>query len=338
MQAARLKELKKDLVIEERETPTPGPGELLLEQDTTGICYRDLLTRDGFLPRVRLPITPGHEISGRIISIGEGGTDFNVGERVTSLIYAPCGKCEYCVSGRENLCASKKIYGEDLEGGYSRYVVIKEESAVRVPQGVGEEEAAIAACVTGMLYHALKVEGKLSPGEKVLVTGAGGGIGTHAIQIAKVLGAEVIAETSSSEKTDLLHELGADHVVMMSDKLDQEVKQITGDGVHLVMENVGIHTFPRSLRSLRTGGRMVVVGNVVPEPVPLPLGLIILKGNSIMGSMSSTRNDVAAALDLSRNGKIHAVSDGRIDLAGVNSAFEKIAGKRNRGRVFLRLP
>lgn len=338
MQAARLTEIGKDIVVQDIDRPEPGEDDLIIEQNVTGICYRDILTKEGHLPRVTIPITPGHEISGKIVAAGSSVTGFKVGDRVTSLIYRPCGTCEFCTSGRENFCASKKIYGEDRNGGYARFVSIGSGSAVKVPGGVKEEDSAIAACVTGMLYRALKVIGNLAPGEKVLITGAGGGIGTHAVQIAKVLGAEVIAETSSPGKEEFLHKLGADHVIKMSDSLDKDVKKITGDGVHLVLENVGIHTFSRSLRSLRIGGRMVVVGNVIPEPVPFPLGLIILKGNSVTGSMSSTREDVKAALELSRTGRIRAISDGRMPLDQVNEAFARIKSRGNVGRVFLKLP
>lgn len=337
MQAARLKALKADLSLEEVDMPIPGDDEVVIEQLVTGICYRDLLTRDGYLPRVSLPITPGHEISGTIAKTGASVQGFKKGDRVVSLIYLPCGKCEFCKSGQENLCPNRKTYGEDMDGGYARFVKVNSRSLVHVPDGVGEHEATISACVTGMLYHALKVVGNLSEGEKVLVTGAGGGVGVHAIQIAKVLGAEVIAETSSKQKVESLHRIGADHVVMISDSWDREVKKLTGDGVDFVLEAVGIHTFEKAMRTMNAGGRMVVVGNLVPQPVPLHLGLLILKGYTIRGSVSSTRDDITKVLDLSKRGKIKAISDGTMDLHEVNGAFARIKQKGNTGRVFLSL-
>lgn len=336
MKVSVLKEMKTPLVTEEAEIPEVRGNEVLIRQKLTGICYRDILTQDGFFPRVQTPIIPGHEISGTIEKVGEDVTEFAPGDRVSSLIYTPCGKCEFCTSGRENLCASKKTFGEAVNGGYAPYVLATDRSLVKVPENVGDAEASIAACVTGMVYNALARVGKLQEGERVLISGAGGGVGTHAIQIAKALGAYVIAKTSSSWKTETLYSLGAD-LVITSDHFDREIKEKIGDGVHLALESVGLPTFERSLRSLRTAGRMVVVGNIDPSPVPLPLGLVILKGNSITGSISSTREDMKAALEMTSQGKIKAIVHRKVHLEDVNSAFAEMRGKMSMGRVMIEL-
>lgn len=161
------------------------------------------------MPRVRTPGgVIGHEISGTVVAAGpcaeyvkEGG------DRVASLIYRPCGRCEFCLTGRENLCPNKEVYGgETLRGGYSDLAIVSEKSLVKVPGHIGEDEAAIAACVTGMVYHALKVVGNVQDGSRVLITGAGGGgVGIHAVQVAKRLGATVIAETTSQSKVEAIH-------------------------------------------------------------------------------------------------------------------------------------
>ena len=334
MKAAVLRELKKPLVTEDVNIPEISGKELLIKQNLTGICFRDILTQDGFFPRVKLPIIPGHEISGIVEAVGDQVTEFKPGDRVSSLIYSPCGECEFCLSGRENLCPYKKTYGEASDGGYAGYVKVTENSLVRVPIGVGEAEASIAACVTGMLYNAIKRVGNLVEGEKILISGAGGGVGTHAVQLSKALGAYVIAKTSSSWKAEKLYSLGAD-LVLTSENFDKELKEQTGDGVHLALESVGLPTFERTLRSLRPGGRMVVVGNVDPTPVPFPLGLAILKGNTISGSISSTREDMKAALDLSANGKIKAIVHRTIHLENVNEAFSEMKSRMSMGRIMI---
>jgi acryloyl-coenzyme A reductase len=336
MKAAQLKAIKSPLENVEVPVPEPGPEEVLIKQKMTGICYRDILTQDGYLPRVRLPIIPGHEISGIIVSAGVDVKNFRVGDRVASLIYEPCGKCEYCLSGRENLCKDKKTFGESIEGAYAPFVKVNERSLVKVPDGVSEEGSVIAACVTGMLYHALAVEGKIEPGQTVLITGAGGGIGAHAVEISKALGAKVIAETSSEWKREKLLEMGTDHVVSSRDDFEKDVKKITGQGVDLVLECVGIYTFSKALRSLKPGGRMVVVGNLIPDPVELPLGLIILKGNSVIGSISSTRNDISAVFDLELHGKLKPIIDRTVDLASVEDAYREIRSRKNIGRVLIK--
>lgn len=336
MKAAVLKELKTPLITEEAEIPEVSGNEVLINQTLTGICYRDILTQEGFFPRVKLPIIPGHEISGVVEKVGELVTEFKPGDRVASLIYTPCGECEFCRSGNENLCPHKKTFGEVVNGGYARYVRTTDRSLVKVPDGVGDAEASISACVTGMIYNAVKRVGKLTEGERILISGAGGGVGTHAVQIAKALGAYVIAKTSSSWKAEKLYSLGAD-LVVTSDNFDREIKEQTGDGVHLALESVGLPTFDRTLRSLRTAGRMVVVGNVDPTPVPLPLGLIILKGNVISGSISSTREDMRAALEMSAQGKIKAVVHRKVQIEDVNAAFSEMKSKMSMGRIMIEL-
>lgn len=337
MKAAILERLREPMKIVEVDRPTVTGNEVVIRQEVTGICFRDILTRDGFFPRAKLPVVPGHEISGTIEEVGEEVRNFKKGERVSSLIYDPCGICEFCISGNENLCPSKRTYGEVLNGAYSRFVKVTERSIVRVPEKVTPEGAAISACVTGMVYHALKVVGGLEEGMRVLITGAGGGVGTHAVQVAKALGAEVVAETSSEWKEKKLLELGADFVVRSDERFDKKVKELTGDGVHIALENVGIHTFSNSLRSLRTGGRVVVIGNVTPDPVQLPLGLIILKGNSVSGSISSTKDDMKQALDLTASGKIKPVVDRKVLLEDINEAYSVMLSKKSFGRVYLDL-
>ncbi len=337
MKAAFLKEIGKDLVIEDFAIPEPLDEQVTIEQEITGICYRDILEKEGFFPRMKPPIIPGHEISGKIIKVGRGVKDFNVGDRVSSLIYEPCGSCEQCVSGRENLCPRKKTYGENINGSYSRCVNVSQKSLVKVPDGVPRELAAIAACVTGMVYHALNTVGDAGYNSRVLITGAGGGVGSHAIQVAKAMGSQVIAATSSKWKEKTLYELGADFVIESSDGFDKEVKKIWPEGSEIVLENTGNATFSSSLRSLSFGGRLIIIGNLEPTPVPLPLGMIILKGNRIEGSISSTRNDLKRALELSKSGKVREVKHDLRNLEDVNSAFTDIKQRKNIGRIMLKL-
>ncbi len=337
MKAAVLNVIKQNLDVEEREVPTPNSNEVIIRQNKTGICYRDILTRDGFFPRLMTPIIPGHELSGVITEVGEAVYGFNKGDRVTSLIYEPCGRCRNCLSGNENLCEFKKTMGETIDGAYSSHVRINQKSLVKVPENVTDELAAISACVTGMIIHALEFAGGITEGSKVLITGAGGGVGTHAIQIAKAYGAEVLAVSSSEWKKDHLYKLGADNVLISStDGFSKKVKEIWPGGSDIALENTGDATFGDSFKSLGFGGRLVLVGNLNPTSVQLPLGIVILKGNVISGSISSTRNDVSRALEMERKGKIKPVISEEISINEVNEAFEKIKRRENLGRVFIK--
>ena len=336
MKTSVIREIGKEMNIEEREIPHAGIGEVVIEQKFTGICYRDILTRDGFFPRLTLPIVPGHKITGIIREVGEGVEYFRMGGRVSSLIYVPCGHCENCISGRENLCQYKKTLGENIDGAYSRYVKINQRSLVKVPAGVPEELSTIAACVTGMVIHALDTAGGISEGRRVLITGAGGGVGSHAIQIARAYGAEVMAVTSSPWKKESLYDLGADHVIDAGEGFSKKVKEIWPEGAHISLENTGDATFSDSFRALSFGGRMVVVGNLKPAAPQLPIGILILKGNSIFGSISSTRYDLERALNMSMKGKIRAVVSKEVPIEEVNHAFEEIKERKNLGRVFIK--
>ncbi|MHB8361476.1 MAG: zinc-binding dehydrogenase [Thermoplasmataceae archaeon] len=338
MKAAVLKEIGKDLVIEEFQIEEPLPDQVTIEQEITGICYRDILEKEGYFPRIKPPVILGHEISGIIRKTGENVNDFQLGDRVSSLIYEPCGSCVQCVSGKENLCSKKKTYGENINGSYSRFVNVSRRSLVKVPNGVSNELSAIAACVTGMIYHALVPVGKAGYGTKVVITGAGGGVGSHAIQVAKALGCTVTAVTSSKWKEDALYKLGSDYVIGTDGGFEKEVKKIWPDGAELVLENTGTATFSSSLRSLSFGGRIIVIGNLEPTPVEVPLGLIILKGNRIEGTISSTRNDLRIALELSRSGKVKEVKHDVRNLLDVNNAFSDIKQRKNLGRIMLKLP
>lgn len=333
--AAVLTKTKEYPRVQEIEIEPLREDEVQVEQIETGICYRDILTMEGFMPRLVLPIVPGHEISGTVRKVGSKVTKFKVGDRVTSLIYVPCGVCEYCRSGRENLCRDKKTFGESMNGAYRKYINIPEISLVKVPPNVSPEAAAIAACVTGMVVQALDVVGGLKEGQTLLVTGAGGGVGSHAVQIGKALGATVIAETSSEWKSDGIRKAGADFVVSGSD-FSKKVKEISKEGVDIVLETVGSPTFMDGFRSLKFGGRVVVVGNVDVNPVSLPLGNLILKGNSIAGSVSSTKKSVEKALKLSSEGKITPVVGKVYSLEEVGEAYRAMKNRELFGKAYIK--
>ncbi len=335
MKAAVLREFNVMPAVEDREMPDAKGEEIVIRQTYTGICYRDILTLHGKFPRTNLPLVPGHEVSGRIVGVGEQVKDLRERDRVSGLIYLPCGKCMLCLGGRENLCRNKRTLGEAVDGSYAPYVRMNERSVVRVPAGVDESSAVIAACVTGMIIQALRNRARLSEGETVLVTGAGGGVGAHAVQVARALGARVIAATSSQWKEEKLHDLGADAVVP-SGNLSRQVKEQTGgEGADVVVETVGGPTFRESLKALNFGGRLALIGNVDASSVDLPLGYTILKGLEIIGSVSSTRADVAEALDLSRRGKVKPVIDRIVTLERLGEAYSAMEKRSTFGRVLI---
>ena len=337
MRAVLLKKFKELPELTDLELdPSLGSNEVLLEVEMSGLCYRDLLTIDGYFPRTKLPIILGHEIAGKVLAVGEDVVDFKSGDRVASLTYIPCGKCKYCKSGNENLCKQRLTFGEEINGSFAQMVKVHERSLVKVPDNVTPEGAAIASCVTGMVLRAFRHVAKVKQDESVLITGAGGGVGIHAVQVAKALGCKVIAATSSEEKFKYIMEAGADEVLLSDDKMVEKVKRLTGDdGVDVVLEAVGQPTFEKSLRCLAWGGRMVVVGNVTASSVEVPLGLIILKANSIAGTIAATKKDLEDALKLTADGKVRPVVT-VYPLEKIYDAMEKMRRKESVGRLLLK--
>ncbi len=313
-----------------------SPGEVVVKIEMTGVCHRDILTVEGHFPKARPPLILGHEIAGRITALGGEAGEFKEDDRVVSLTYIPCGECNYCRRGQENICRRRLWFGEDLNGSYAEYVKTHVRSLVKVPDGVSPEGATIAACVTGMLLHSIRRAGGVNRGDSVLVTGAGGGVGIHAIQILKALGAKVIALTTSPEKVEPIYSYGADEVIMVGEKTYEHVKKLTGgEGVELVIDTVGEPTFQLSLRSIKWGGRIAVIGNVTASSVNIPLGLLILRENKISGSISSTREDVREALAMTALGDIKPV--GQIfPLEKAQEAHEAVKQRRILGRAFLK--
>ncbi len=330
MKAVVLEEIGKQPKIMDRELGELSDGWVRLKVIRSALCYRDLLTIKGFFPQAKVPLVLGHEFTGEVVE--SRSSRFGRGDRVVALPYTYCGQCEYCLTGRENLCRSREWYGEHLPGSHAEYIDVREESLVKIDGSINPNYASIASCVIGMIINGVEQAGGIEPGMKVLVTGASGGVGVHAIQVAKALGAYVYGVTRSKEKEELIYESGADEVVY-SPGFSKAVKK--AGGVDLVIEAVGQPTFNESLRSLKWGGKIVVIGNVNVQPVELQLGLIILRQNSIHGDLSSTRKTLYKALQLYRLGKVKAIGT-EMDMKRFGEAIEKMEKGESRGRVFLK--
>jgi acryloyl-coenzyme A reductase len=210
-------------------------------------------------------------------------------------------------------------------------------AVVRLPDGVSAAAAAAATCVLGTVVHGFRRLGNLQPGETVLITGAGGAVGTNAILVAKAMGARTIG-TDIPEKLEQIWKTGADQAIAFSDHLSDEVKQLTGgEGVDLVLEAVGPPTFEQSLRSLRWGGKIIAIGNVAPsQTIPFALGPVILRENAILGCMNTTRADLSEALRMIADGRLTPDTQMMLPLNQAQEAHEMIRQKRSLGKVILR--
>ena len=283
----------------EVERPEPGAEDVLVRIVAAGICHHDVLSRSG-----RIPGKPGrilgHEIAGEICAVGANVAPARVGEGVVIYQRLFCGTCRYCLIGRQDLCRNSRVLGEQSGGGYAEYACVPARNALPIPDGIDMTTAALAVCPVGTSVRAALGVAATEPGQIVLVTGAGGGLGLHQIQVAKSVQARVIAVTSSQDKAALVRAAGADEVIVSPDlKFSSEVWRLTGkQGADVVLENVVAGTFGESLRSTAQHACVVVLGNIGARPVEIDPGLVIMRRIRIAGSGNATFKDVQTALHL----------------------------------------
>ncbi len=329
-----------NLTLEEVPAPSGGtlrPGEVLIRVESVGVCYHDLINRMGNLPRTKLPSILGHEIAGTVTAIGPEVRGVAVGQRVATIQRAPCGRCDLCRRDRASLCKEGLFFGEEIPGGYASWVVAPEQALAVVPAGLDMNEAAICACTLGTALHVARTRGRVQAGEQVLITGASGGVGLHAIQMVRHLGARPIAVTSSPDKAARLHEAGAEEVIISPDlQFAREARRRTGGrGADVVLEITGALTFDQSLRSLAPAGRLVVVGNLETRMVEINPGLIILKELEIIGSFATSTAELREVFELVAAGRLKPVVTGVMPLREAAAAHRILQDRGVFGRMVL---
>jgi D-arabinose 1-dehydrogenase-like Zn-dependent alcohol dehydrogenase len=312
----------------------PRGAFVVVEVAACGVCHRDLLDRSGRFPFLQLPVVPGHEAVGRVVAKGPDAATFQIGDRVASMHRDACGACPSCLRGQTTLCeGAAHVLGILADGGYARHLVVPESALYAVSDGLADEEAAVMHCTFGTAYRDLVTLGRLERGERVLVTGANGGVGAAAVQIAARLGAEVIAAVRDPRHTDFLLGLGARRVVV--DPGTGLHKSSAVGRVHVALDTVGAATFNAALRSLALGGRLVIVGNIQPETVALNLGYVITHGLSIQGGSGATRADMAALFALHAERPFRVAIDRRMPLARADEAQRLVRAGGLEGRIVL---
>jgi len=318
------------------EPDVPADG-VLVKVRAAGVCGRDLIDRRGGFPMMKLPTVLGHEFAGDVIAVGSEVRDFSPGDRVTNLHRPWCGDCPSCVAGHTIDCERAwQSFGHTIDGAYAELVAAPARALVRIPAGVEYRDAASLGCTAAVALRALGPVAGLSLGESVLVTGASGGVGLMAIQLAKLSGARVIATTGSAEKESALREAGADEVLVLDgESFAPRVKAATDGGVHVALELTGAATFRESLKSLRTRGRLVVIGNIDVGKVSVALGPLILFAHRISGTRSYSRADLETCFRLVLDKRLSPVIDRTLPLEAARTAHELLEARAVRGRVLL---
>lgn len=327
------------LRLEDRPLPVPEAETVLLKVAACGVCYRDLIDRRGLYPFSTFPRVLGHEIAGEVLAVGPGVSGIEPGDRVVTTHRPACGQCPACREGEETRCERAFwSYAMTVDGGYQEACLAHVGTLVKVPAGLDLVKASFLHCTAAVARRALFHRGGLRFGETVLVTGASGGVGIHALQLLKLAGARSIAATTSESKTPALRAHGAHEVVIVREgvRLQDEVRRLTdGRGCDLALELTGAPTWNASVRSVRRGGRIVLVGNLDAERVELNPGYAILNEISIAGSAGATRADLEHVLSLAARGELEPVLAETMALERAEEAHTRLRERGVTGRLVL---
>jgi len=302
MRSALLTQYGHPFAVVDRPVPVPAAGEVVVEVGACGVCGSDrFLQKGGF--GAPLPIVPGHEAAGRVAALGDGVTGLKVGQKVALYYIAHCGQCRYCLAGRENICVSVRRMGVDFDGAMAEFVRLPAENCLPLEDGFDLAAAAVITDAIGTPTHALR-QARVGQGDRVLVMGVGG-IGSNAVQIARVLGCSVIAASRSDSALANARALGAEAAVHADDNLPEAVRDLTdGLGVDAVIQCApAAAAYRLALDCLAKGGRLVIVGTS-EAPVPIALNPVLWAEHEILGSRGFTREDIRRGLDWYRTGAI----------------------------------
>jgi NADPH:quinone reductase-like Zn-dependent oxidoreductase len=320
-------------------TPEPGPGQVQVQIHAAAMNRLDVWVRNGW-PGIRLeyPHIPGADGAGVISAIGPGVTWCRVSDRVVINSNLSDGTCEYCRAGQDNMCARWALLGETVRGTYAQYVVVPERNVLALPPEFPFDQAAAASLVFETAWHSLITRGQLKRGESILIVGAGGGVNTAAVQIAKYAGAKVIVIGSNQAKLKRAEELGADELIDRSRDADwsRPVYQLTNKrGVDVVVDNVGAGTLPLSLRAARKGGRILTVGNTGGAQFEFDNRYMFAKHLTYIGSTMGTRTDFAQVMALIFAGQLRPVIDETYALQNARRAHERLERGEFFGKIIL---
>jgi D-arabinose 1-dehydrogenase-like Zn-dependent alcohol dehydrogenase len=340
MRALVLEEPGQEPQLAVRDLPEPelGPHDALVRVAACGVCYHDVLVMRGVLRRgVKPRIVLGHEIAGRVEKVGPLVTAVAVGDPVASILTNACGICDRCRTGREHRCRNGQGIGHSIDGGFAEYVKVRETSLAVLPPDLDLTRACILGCPMGVALQALADVGRLQAGESVLVTGAGGGLGVHLVQLAKALGARVFAVTTSPQKVERLEGLGADQVLLAEDlDFGDLARALTEDeGVDVAVNTVGPKVFAACLASLAQFGRMVILGDVTGGSVNLVPAELLFRDAVIAGSSGTSRQNLLKVAGLVHTGQVRPIVSQTFALQEAAEAYRLMLDKESFGRLVL---
>lgn len=321
--------------------PEPGYGEVRLHMKAAALNRLDLWVRVGWKGlELKLPHIIGSDGAGVVNKVGPGVTHLAPGERVAIDPTMIDPDCLAVMAGQENQCDSMGILGEHYPGVAAEYVVLPARNLIKIPDHVSYSAAAAAGLVYLTAWHSLITRGNLRPGESVLIVGAGGGVNSASIQIARLAGAKVYVAGSNAEKCTRAEELGAD-VTINRETIENWSKTIfeltERQGVDVVVDNVGQATMFDSIRAVKRGGRILVVGNTSGPKFELDIRYLFAKHISIIGSSMGPHQDYVRVMNLIFDGKLKPVIGAVLPLAEAREAHRLLEEGKLFGKVVLNI-
>jgi NADPH:quinone reductase-like Zn-dependent oxidoreductase len=326
------------ILYEDYRDPAIGPGEALVRVRACALNQVDMLLLDGrFPPPEGLPHVNGCEVTGTIEAIGAGVAGLRTGQRVIVFPGFSCGSCEYCVRGERTVCVRYGYLGAHKDGGYAELVRVPAANVLSLPDAISFESGAAVPLAMLTSWHALVAQAEVRPGQTVLVQAAGSGVGSAAIQIARLCGARVITTVGSDDKIEFARALGAEQVVnYRTQDFVEETRKWTGKrGVDVVVEHIGGETFERSVYALTRLGKLVTIGSHDTHWGRLDLRHVYSKNLRIVGTNLGTILELQQVLDHVVAGRLAPVIDRAFALKDTRVAVQHVLDRKNKGKVLL---
>ncbi len=329
-------------VLELREVPDPriAADEVLIEVKACGLNHLDLWNRQGL--RGIDPVMPhilGCDVVGIAAEVGAGVRHVKPGDKILVLPTVSCGHCQQCMAGDDNLCRDYDLIGRKRQGGYAEKVAVPGANCLPYPENLEWTQAAAIPVTFLTAWHMLVGRANLRPGEDCLVIGAGSGVGSIAVQVAKLLGARVIATAGSPAKLERARSLGADEVIDHSSAdIAAEVRRLTGKkGVEVAFEHVGGKVFEQCVGALARNGRLVTCGATIGNQVGLDINVLFGRHLTLYGSWMGRKSELLEVLKFVRAGKLEPIVDLVLPLADARKAHERLESREQFGKVVLKI-
>lgn len=326
------------LVLESVPDPAPGPGEVQVEVRASAVNHLDIFVRRG-IPgaRLRLPHIPGADGAGIVRALGDGADEGLRDQRVVIHPGVSCGVCEFCDRGLGGMCPKYRIFGEHTPGTYAESIVVPARNVLPIPDRLSFEEAAAVPLVFLTAWSMLVTRGRVRAGEDVLILGAGAGVGTAAIQIARLSGCRVWAAAGSEAKLRRAAELGAEELINTNEaRFDDVVRERTKKrGVDVVVDYIGADTWVQSLRAVRRGGRILTCGATSGHAPRTDLRHIFFRQLQVIGSTMGNMNDFREVMALVFRGSLEPVVGAILPLADARKAHEMLETRQAIGKIVL---